>query len=554
MASFAQYKEMLHKPYKEKVDAIDILYRNTINKGKADSIFIPAYTLEMEQWALANNDKELALEAKLLKAYANWFLNGHLRPQLTQNLIDIANLGEKENVLHIQQRAIKVLISHYWSLNNFEKAFEWVLLSIKTLAKIAPEDFPNMADQLNYIGQYYYYFKDYNNALVYYNKSSELKKTSFNSDHVLAAQNTAGLCFQELGKLDLAKVYFLKVIEDNSEFQSDIWKSIASGNLGYNYYLESNFEKAIPLFKKDIENALTNKDFGLAAGSSTPLADIYLKQNRLAEAKQLIEKSRWYIQQSKQTDRLRKLYPILSKWYAANNQLKLSTMYLDSTMVAINAYNEKYSSIKLLRANQRVEAKERELEVGKLKTENQLKITQRNFIIIIIALLLTATILSFWFRNQYLLKKQRIKELELQNTHRELNESKSELKKLATKVREDNNLITKLKKEKESNDSSEKLLQLKSKNILTQSHWKQFQDQFHKAYPNFIPDIIKEYPNLSQAEIRCLCLEKLQLSNNEMSLILGVSANTIRVTKHRIRKKLNEESLELLEKLIESSD
>lgn len=552
MASFAQYKEMLHKPYKEKVDAIDVLYRNTINKGRQDSLFINAYTHEMEQWALANNDKELALEARLLRAYASWYLIGHLRPQLTQNLIDIANIGEKEKILHIEQRAIKVIISHYWSLNNFEKAFEWVLLSIKTLDRIVPNDFPNMADHLNYIGQYYYYFKDYNNALIYYKKSSNLKRTSFNAIHVLAAQNTVGLCYQKLEKFELAKTYFLKVIEDDSELQSSTWKAIASGNLGYNYYLEGNFEKAIPLFKKDIETALSNNDFGLASGSSTPLADIYIKQNKLSEAKQLIENSRHYIKQSKQSDRLRHLYPVMSKWYAANKQLELSTLYLDSTMSAINAYNEKYSSIKLLRANQKVEAKERELQLGKLKTENQLKITQRNFIIFIIALLLIVSVFSFWFRNQFLLKKQQIKELELKNTQRALDDSKNQLRKLATKVRLDNNLISKLKKEKASHESSEKLSKLKSKNILTHSDWKQFQDQFNKAYPDLIPSITKRYPNLSQAEIRCLCLEKLKLSNNEMSLVLGVSSNTIRVTKHRIRKKLDRESNETIDELLKN--
>jgi len=35
-----------------------------------------------------------------------------------------------------------------------------------------------------------------------------------------------------------------------------------------------------------------------------------------------------------------------------------------------------------------------------------------------------------------------------------------------------------------------------------------------------------------------------------MALILGVSTNTIRVTKHRIRKKLNKHTEENLEKLL----
>lgn len=550
---FAQYEQMLHKPYKDKVIDIDILYRNTINSASKDSLFIKTYTHKMKQWALSNQDKELALEAALLEAYSYWFIYGNHKPELIQNLIDIANLGEKDKVLHIKQRAIKVIISHYWSLNNFEEAYEWVLLSIKTLDKIMPEDFPNKADHLNYVGQYYYYFKDYKNALVYYKKSSNLKKIGFNADFILAAQNTVGLCYQKLENFDLAKTHFLRVIEDKSEFQNDIWKSIASGNLGYNYYLEGNFNKAIPLFKKDIKSALSNNDFALASGSCIPLADIYIKKNKLAEAKELIENSRRYIKQSKETDRLRHLYPVMSKWYAANNQLALSTQYLDSTMAVINDYNNKYSGIKLLRVNQKVEAKERELEVEKLKTENKLKITQRNFIITLITILLLFSILAFWFNYKYHLKKQQIKELALENAKKALENAKVQLTNLTTKVRDDNNLINKLQKEKASINNTNLLTQLKSKNILTQSDWVQFQNLFNKAYPKLIPLITNEYNKLSQAEIRCLCLDKLQLTNNEMGLILGVSANTVRVTKYRIRKKLDKESLEKLDQIVSKS-
>jgi len=44
------------------------------------------------------------------------------------------------------------------------------------------------------------------------------------------------------------------------------------------------------------------------------------------------------------------------------------------------------------------------------------------------------------------------------------------------------------------------------------------------------------------------------LTNNEMALVLGISSNTVRVTKHRIRKKLHLESQEDMEILIQKLD
>ncbi|TXD48716.1 helix-turn-helix transcriptional regulator [Polaribacter sp. IC073] len=221
-------------------------------------------------------------------------------------------------------------------------------------------------------------------------------------------------------------------------------------------------------------------------------------------------------------------------------------------MIAINAYNKKDSSLKLLRANQKVETKERDLVVEKLNTLSQQKLTKRNFVILLVGILLVISLLSFWFRNKYLLNKQQIRELALANTKKALIDTKSQLKNMATRVRQDNNLIIELQKQKISKNTSILLSKLKSKNILTKDGWTQFQSLFKAIHPHFISYIKASNPNLSQAEIRCLCLEKFILTNNEMGLLLGVLTNTIRVTKHRIRKKLNLQSQDDLGKFVQN--
>lgn len=280
------------------------------------------------------------------------------------------------------------------------------------------------------------------------------------------------------------------------------------------------------------------------------MADIYLKRNQIEESKKEIEVAREYIRASGQTDRLRKLYPIMSKWFARNNQPDSSAVYLDSSMLATKKYNEKYNSLKLLRANQEFIAKERELEVSRLKTESLLKISQRNSIIFVVILLLGGSIVAYWFRNQYHLKKQQIKDLALQNTKEDLFHAKSQLENLVQRVHRNNEIIIQLKKGKPQKEDIDLLERLKSTSILTQEDWTEYQALFKKTYPNFIPNLKSSHPDLSPAERRCLCLEKLRMSNNEMALALGVSANTIIVTKHRIRKKLGLETQDELKELV----
>lgn len=546
---FAQYKQMLHKPYIEKVEDIHKLYHNTINNGIKDSLSIALYTKEMGAWALAHNDKELALEAELLKAYSYLYLYGNTNPELVHNLIEVAQKGKDENFLNIEERAVNAIAKYYWGIKNYEKAFVWLLSSAKILEHLEPNNYPNMAAHLNFIGLCYYYFEDYEEAAIYLKKSSKLKKTDFNTIEVTSAQNTLGLCYQNLGELDLSDQCFLAIIKNT--VTNSIWKGIASGNLGFNYYLREEFDKAIPLFETDIAEALKQNDYGLATGSLIPLSDIYLKQQNYKEAKRRLDEASKYIQQSGETDRLRKLYPIMSKWYAANYEPNMSIAYLDSSLVASKAYNEKYNGLQLLRANQKVEASQKELEIEKLNTESQLKLTQRNFIIILVSILLLASILGFWFRNKYLLKEQQIKELALENAKKALSNAKTQLENLTLKVRKDTNRIIELEKMNVSDIDQNLLSQLKSKSILTQDDWTQYQDLFKEVYPTFFPLLLASYPNLSQAELRYLCLIKLQLTNNEMALLLGVSSNSMRVTKHRLRNKLKIESQEELQFLIQ---
>lgn len=547
------YEQMLHKPYKD-------IRQGLVEMGdyvwiEADSTSSIAFINEFKTWAELHNDTRLTLEAEFLRVFYYWkFAKGD---QEKRDYIKVvAEKAKEEKILDIEARVVMTNAISYWDSQEYQKSFEWFMRAARILDKLDAEDFPDMANFLNYIGGSYYYFRDYQSALVYYERASLIKITPITYLNVHSARNTLGLCYQNMGQYELSNKWFTKVIEDTSEYQSPVWKGIASGNLGYNYYLQGKHDEAIPLLKTDVEYAIDEKigeiDYGLAAGSTIPLADIYLKRNQLEKSKQEIDAAREYIRLSEQNDRLRKLYPVMSRWFARSNQIDSSEAYLDSAIVADKKYNEKFNSSLLLRASQDFQAKEKELEVAQLKAESELKLTKRNLMSAITVLLLIGSLLAFWFRNKYLVKKQQIKDLALVNTREALTNAKSQLQNLVQRVNQNNEMIIQLQKGKPEREEDLDLLErLKSTSILTQDDWSKFQEMFIKIYPNFLAKLESLYPDLSPAEKRCLCLEKLQMSNNEMALMLGVSANTVIVTKHRIRKKLELETQKELTGFIE---
>src|SRR5690606_36985037 len=118
------------------------------------------------------------------------------------------------------------------------------------------------------------------------------------------------------------------------------WEWIAKGNLGENCYIRGDYEKAVPLLEYNYQKAELAGDSANAAGSLTILAAIHLKKKDLIKTMKYIQRAHYYILCSGQKERLRLLYPIISGWYMVNGQPGQANAYLDSTVVAINLYNE----------------------------------------------------------------------------------------------------------------------------------------------------------------------------------------------------------------------
>jgi len=61
---------------------------------------------------------------------------------------------------------------------------------------------------------------------------------------------------------------------------------------------------------------------------------------------------------------------------------------------------------------------------------------------------------------------------------------------------------------------------------------------FEHVHKDFLNRLKEKQPELTQAEIRLLCLTKLNIATKPMAGILGVSLDTIKKSRHRLRKKL----------------
>lgn len=88
-----------------------------------------------------------------------------------------------------------------------------------------------------------------------------------------------------------------------------------------------------------------------------------------------------------------------------------------------------------------------------------------------------------------------------------------------------------------SNELS-KIIELLDEKIRTRG-WDQFNIAFHNVKPNFHKNLLDKFPDLTPAEIKLCVLVNIGMSIKDISSILNQSPDGIKVSRSRLRKKLN---------------
>jgi len=94
-------------------------------------------------------------------------------------------------------------------------------------------------------------------------------------------------------------------------------------------------------------------------------------------------------------------------------------------------------------------------------------------------------------------------------------------------------------KEKKTAPEIEKFSKILQSNILTEDDWDRFKTAFTEVYPNFFATLRYGFPDITNAEMRLAALTRMNLSAKEASSMLGISSESVRKSRYRLKKKLN---------------
>jgi DNA-directed RNA polymerase specialized sigma24 family protein len=168
--------------------------------------------------------------------------------------------------------------------------------------------------------------------------------------------------------------------------------------------------------------------------------------------------------------------------------------------------------------------------------------------LIIAGLVLVFATGLFWLNER---RKQAAK---LENQKRQLAEEKLEqangqLEQYIANIKDKNALLEKITSQLQAanqalslplEQAAQSIENLQKSVILTEENWVEFKALFEKVFPDFFSQLSRQYDDLSPAEVRLLALQRLDLPGKDMANMLGISTDSIKKARYRLRKKYPE--------------
>lgn len=82
------------------------------------------------------------------------------------------------------------------------------------------------------------------------------------------------------------------------------------------------------------------------------------------------------------------------------------------------------------------------------------------------------------------------------------------------------------------------LLKMIDHNFAHDKEWDDFRQIFEKVHTDFFEKLSHRSPDLTPAELRLAALFRLNMSSKDMATTLGISQDSLRIARYRLKKKL----------------
>ncbi|MGE0588139.1 MAG: tetratricopeptide repeat protein [Cyclobacteriaceae bacterium] len=554
-----------------KIDSLRSVVSSTSDTTRIAALNSLAYEVVFsdpeEAQELANQAIEEATELEdakgLLGGYRVLGISHDLRSEYVQAIdaykkaMPIAlQLNEPSQTASVQN----VLGVAYYHLSQYNIALEYFLGALKLSEKTGNPRY--LANIYTNIGLVYHDQNDLDKALDYYEKALVYGEEANDLRMMGRVCNNIGIILNTKGLYDGARIYYEQSLDYKTQVSDDIGASATQQNLAVVYKNLGDLPRANSLLQQSRKTKEEAGDLmGLIQVFDTQIG-IWITQKKFAEAMELLKKSEEILEQINSKEPYINLFHRYKEYYYARGQYDISEKWQekkDSTREVL--FNETKSN-QLATLQSVYELDKKETEIKLLQNERDNKALQRNIVLILlVGGAVMVAIIGVWFyqrqrqQKEMFAAQQKLHDAEIQNAQlreselkRELEFKNRELTSYTINFVQKGQLFEELKENIASlmnsaeTDVAMKLNPLKKmvdSNYQIDKEWDDFKLRFEEVHAGFFEQLKAEYPELSNSDLRLCSLLRLNMTMKESAKILGISTDSVKTSRYRLRKKLN---------------
>lgn len=416
-------------------------------------------------------------------------------------------------------------------------------------------DLINLAKTLNKTGEAYYYSKQYGISLTKFQEALTIYKKLNNRKGIAASYGLIGQTYEKSGKYRQSMKYQQLALEEFHKMKDKTGIAKIYENLGSIYEDEAKMDSALKYYELALNlNKVNNSDLAQIEIINN-IGDVYRKTGKYETALNYTRKAGQMALAMNDQYQLSSAYRDLSKNFDLMKRYDSAYHYSElGRNIFLRIFTEDTNKqLTLLQTLFEIQQKDNAITGFEKEKKANRFIIAATVIILVLLALLAASIISrqrLKIKNEQQLNEQnnRLYHAQKGSIEAELELKSKELTSNTLHVIQSNQFLEELKTELEDmirddkRDQKKRLQQIVTKinqSTSRDKHWKEFSSLFEQIHHTFFDNLKKYSEELTASDLRLVALIKMNLNSKDMATLFGISQDSLRVARYRLRKKLN---------------
>lgn len=454
-------------------------------------------------------------------------------------------------------------------LNHFSQALDYHLQADRLLEETGQTAW--QASNLNDIGTVYLRNKQREEARRSFNEALTIFTNLHDRSGIAATHLKIGHWFTSQHQADSGFYYQRMALAACQQLKDKAGIAKIYNQFGNIYEDQHLYDSAYFYFTRAVELSEGAHDTTAIIEALNNVGDTYRKTGRYKEALRETRRAMGYAMQTRELFHMGSIYRDLAKTYHALGQDDSAYYYQRACQQHLQNVFSSETSTQLAVLKTLYDVQKKNNEITRLQTVRR---TQLAIVVIVLLLLVCGTLVisrqRLRIKNALLQGKEQSAaheaeqarvQLEQQSLKLELELKSRELSTHTVNIIQKNQFLEKVLEQLEEilkdpkRDQRRPLRQLQlqiSQNVNNGQHWDNFQGIFDQVHESFFLRLKEYCSSLTKTDLRLVALLKMNIPADEMATLLGVSADSLRVMRYRLRRKFNLEQGQGLEQFIQS--